>query len=711
MKVFVFLAFFLAAISISAVSLNVKFTSKGASPSIKYVAVYNLADSSEIATADMSTLDEYTFEVPENTDIFVLGVASSGKSSEGYYLHEFVPVSKALTVATEPRTIGLVTEPSFQLVLQNVDFTDSGELFAVDMDDRFVPVFRLDVSNSSGKNLPALNLPLGKCYAFYVLKELPESGKMVYRIDNGGLGYCAESQGNLTVDTDKAVAESAIARYEVLLSETVADTTIHLEKMKEIKGLYDNKEYRNAAGEAVFQSEELIFEEALINMNIYRKGRVTVECRNKNNDPLKDISITAVSEKARYKRGVLAGVYDLDPSIFENAVADGFSFATVGTLWLDVEPTDDGYRWEYMDKVAGNRTIYDFGYELFGHSILYFLDFVMPDYLKNMSKDELDKEIAEHTADLVAHYKDYIKEWLVINEAHAYSASNGFSREDITDITKTAIGAVDAANPDAVKTINAAPDFFGQNVYVEMFIPEHEKIFSMNVHDYFNDLIEQDIKFDVIGQQLYNGGCVTLFKDNGLAETASAVTLYDLVEIRRQLKKMETLGKPVYVTEISVPAAMNDSCPDMGYWRKEWDEEVQSAFLERLLTIIMGESDVHAVTYWDMQDKGSFVYKGGLMDETGRKKESYDMMSLKFEQFSQTVNGVTGENGKAELDLFAGEYEILINNKSDAQTVVVEESGSLTVKCELDIEAVSDDDVTERDEPYEKESGCTVTHL
>jgi len=711
MKVSVFLVFFFAAISISAVSLNVKFTSKGSKPAIKYIAVYNLADLSEIATADMSTIDEYVFEVPENTAVFVLGAASSGKSSAGYYIHEFMPVTKALTVGAEAVTVELVTEPSFQLVLQNVDFPATGELFAVDMDDRFVPVFRLDVSNSSGKNLPALNLPLEKCYAFYVLKELPQSGKMVYRIDNGGSGYCADLQGNMTVDTDKAVAESTIARYEALLSETVADTTSHLEKMKEIKGLYDNKEYRTAAGEAVFQSEELIFQEAVIDIEMYRKGHITVECRNKHNDPLKDISIKAVSKKAEYKRGVLAGVYDLDPSIFENAFADGFNFATAGTLWLDVEPTDDAYRWEYMDKVAGNKTIYDFGYELFGHSILYFIDFIMPDYLKNMSKDELSKEVTEHTTDLVTHYKDHIQEWLVINEAHAYSASNGLSREDITGITKTAISAVDAANPDAVKTINAAPDFFGQNVFVESFVPDHEKIFSMNSYDYFKDLIGQEVKFDVIGQQLYNGGCVTLFKDNGLAETASAVTLYDLVEVRRQLKKMETLGKPVYVTEISVPAAMNDSCPDMGYWRKEWDEEVQSAFLERLLTIIMGESDVHAVTYWDMQDKGSFIYKGGLIDEGGRKKESYGMMTSKFREFSKTVDAVTGENGKAELDLFAGEYEIMINGEDKPETVVVRESGYLTLECVPDVEAVSDDGVTETDEPDEKESGCAVTYL
>jgi hypothetical protein len=46
----------------------------------------------------------------------------------------------------------------------------------------------------------------------YILKELPVSGKMIYRMDNKGDGFCSDSQGNLMVDTDKAVAESVVSQ-------------------------------------------------------------------------------------------------------------------------------------------------------------------------------------------------------------------------------------------------------------------------------------------------------------------------------------------------------------------------------------------------------------------------------------------------------------------------------------------------------------------
>lgn len=696
-------------LSLFSSTLNISFTSESGGPAFKYVAVYDLASASELASADLSATDKYSAEVPDNTDVFVLGIASSGKSNSGFTVHEFMPVSKAVNSGTGEKTVKLVTEPAFQLIFQNAEFAE-GELFAVDMDDRFLTVFKLDVTNSSNKSLPAITLPLGKCYAIYILKELPVSGKMIYRMDNKGEGFCSDSQGNLMIDTDKAVAESVIARYEDLISETPAATESHLEKLNEINDLYDKGDYKTSAGEAVMQSEELIFEEARINIDMYRKGKVSVKINDLSGNPVAGIKVEAVPLRTNYKRGVLAGIYDLDPSIFFNAVADGFSFATVGTLWLDVEPTDDNYRWSYIDEVAGNRKIYDMGYELFGHSIIYLLDFVMPEYLKSMDAGSLNEEISEHTQALAQHYDGMINEWLVINEAHSISASYGFSRKEITEFTNTVIKVLNEHDPDTIKTINAAPDYFGQSMFTEMFMVDRDALFSMPVYDYFKDLIENGVDFDVIGQQMYNGGCITLFKDYGLADSASAIPVYDLVEMRRMLRKLQTLDKNVYVTEISVPASMNSSCPGMGYWRKEWSEEVQAQFLERLLAVIMGEKDVRLVNYWDMQDKGSFIYKGGLMDEDGRKKPAYEAASKAFGDFLKTVELVSGVDGIAELKLYAGEYEINIDDGKKIEQITVGESQEAQLEYQPDLfpEEETDEETVDNENQKGKENGCTL---
>jgi GH35 family endo-1,4-beta-xylanase len=699
-------------LSLFSSTLNISFTSKSGEPVFKYVVVYDLDSLNELASSDMSVTDKFSAEVPDNTDVFVLGIASSGKSNSGYVAHEFLPVSKALNSKTGEKTVELVTEPAFQLIFQNAEFPD-GELFAVDMNDRFLTVFKLDVTNSSNKSLPAITLPLGKCYAVYILKELPVSGKMIYRMDNKGDGFCSDSQGNLMVDTDKAVAESVVARYEKLINESQVGTTEHLEKLNEIKDLYNKGDYRSSAGEAVFQSEELIFEEALININMYRKGKISVEINDLSGNPVAGIKVEAVPLKTEYKRGVLAGIYDLDPSIFSNAVADGFNFATVGTLWLDVEPTDDSYRWSYIDEVAGNRKIYEMGYELFGHSIIYFLDFVMPEYLKSMDAESLNEEISEHTQALAQHYEGIINEWLVINEAHSISASYGFSRSEITGFTSSVIKVLNEKDPGIIKTINAAPDYFGQSMFTEMFMVDRDALFSMPVYDYFKDLIDHDIDFDVIGQQMYNGGCVTLFKDYGLADSAAAVPVFDLVEMRRNLRKLQTLGKPVYVTEISVPASMNSSCPGMGYWRKEWSEEVQAQFLERLLAVIMGEKDVRLVNYWDMQDKGSFIYKGGLMDADGRKKPAYEAASKAFGDLLKTVEAVSGVDGIAELKLYAGEYEINIDDGNKTEQTTVRESQEVQIEYQTDTFSQEEPDEEAVDDENRKgdESGCALLRI
>ena len=704
--VFVVFPFF----SLFCTTLNISFTSRSGNPVFKYVVVYDLTEVSELASADMSATNEFVVEVPDNTDVFVLGVASSGESNSGYTAHEFMPVSKAFNSGTGEKTIELVIVPAFQLIFENADFPD-GDLFASDMDDSFLPVFKLDVANSANKSLPAITLPLGKCYAVYILKELPHSGKMVYRLDNKGAGYCAESQGNLMIDTDKALAESTIHRYEQLIKETNADKKEHLETLNEIKELYDSGEFRKAAGYSVFNSEELIFEEAQMNIDLYRKGKVSVAVTDLNGNGFPNIKVTAKPLKTDYKRGVLAGIYSLDPAIFSNAVADGFNFATVGTLWMDVEPSDNDYRFNYIDEVAGNKKIYEMGYELFAHSILYFLDFVMPEYLKNMAASAMNDEIAEHTSALVEHYEGVINEWLVINEAHAISASYGFSRDEMTEFTNSAIDAINKIDPEIIKTINAAPDYFGISKFTEMFMPDHEQFFSMTVYEYFQDLNNKKVDYDVIGQQMYNGGCITLFKDYGLADSASAIPVFDLVEMRRNIQKLQTLGKPVYVTEISVPASMNDNCPGMGYWRREWDEEVQKEFFERLVTIIMGEKNVHALNYWDMQDKGSFIYKGGLMDETGRKKPAYETAKELFGDFLKTAEAVSNENGVAELDLYAGVYEITIDDGKKTETVTVKESGEIQLQYRSDevFEEEPDDSFVDDSDNQKKESGgCSI---
>jgi hypothetical protein len=210
---------------------------------------------------------------------------------------------------------------------------------------------------------------------------------------------------------------------------------------------------------------------------------------------------------------------------------------------------------------------------------------------------------------------------------------------------------------------------------------------------------------------MYNGGCITLFKDYGLADSAAAISVLDLVEMRRVLRKLQTLGKPVYVTEISVPASMNENCPGMGYWRKEWDEDVQKEFFERLVTIIMGEKNVHALNYWDMQDKGSFIYKGGLMDETGRKKPAYETAKELFGDFLKTVETVSDENGIAELDLYAGLYEITIDDGKKTETVTVKESGEIQLQYSSDevFEEKPDDSFVDDSDNEKKESkGCSL---
>ncbi|HQO93057.1 MAG TPA: hypothetical protein PLX56_12090, partial [bacterium] len=71
-------------LSLFSSTLNISFTSESGDPAFKYVAVYDLDSLNELASSDVSVTDGFSAEVPDNTDVFVLGIASSGKSNSGF---------------------------------------------------------------------------------------------------------------------------------------------------------------------------------------------------------------------------------------------------------------------------------------------------------------------------------------------------------------------------------------------------------------------------------------------------------------------------------------------------------------------------------------------------------------------------------------------------------------------------------------------------
>jgi len=131
------------------------------------------------------------------------------------------------------------------------------------------------------------------------------------------------------------------------------------------------------------------------------------------------------------------------------------------------------------------------------------------------------------------------------------------------------------------------------------------------------------VDYDIIGQQLYNGGYSDIFAQWGLGDP-SGIPTWDLAHISALLDRLGEYGRPVHITEQSVPSTWDPDWTQYGagWWHHPWNEETQAEFLRDFYTIAFSKEPVEAITWWDINDN-SFIFTGGLLDSESNPKPAY----------------------------------------------------------------------------------------
>lgn len=128
----------------------------------------------------------------------------------------------------------------------------------------------------------------------------------------------------------------------------------------------------------------------------------------------------------------------------------------------------------------------------------------------------------------------------------------------------------------------------------------------------------------------------------------------------------EKLGRPLQITEITIPAYTADA----------EDEEIQAELIEQLYSIWFSHKAVEAIIYWNLPDGyaafapqgdmtvGENIYRGGLLRFDLSKKPAYEMIHHLFNErwITDTVIETDG-NGLAQFKGFYGDYEITVGDK------------------------------------------------
>lgn len=149
-------------------------------------------------------------------------------------------------------------------------------------------------------------------------------------------------------------------------------------------------------------------------------------------------------------------------------------------------------------------------------------------------------------------------------------------------------------------------------------------------------------------------------------EMQNGFDMYNPMQLYTVLDRYEKLGKPIQITEITIPA----------YSDTAEDEEIQAQLIERLYSIWFSHASTEAIIYWNLVDgyaafapqgdmqAGENYYRGGLMRFDLSKKPAYEMVDELFNKRWRTDTSVeTDGSGEAKFKGFYGDYDVIIDGK------------------------------------------------
>ncbi len=249
-----------------------------------------------------------------------------------------------------------------------------------------------------------------------------------------------------------------------------------------------------------------------------------------------------------------------------------------------------------------------------GHPLMWFHRSGLPKWMAGMSWEQIEATHRDYILDAVGRFRDRVKIWDVINEAHDWANDLDYSREQLVEMTRLACDVTREADPEAVRVVNSCWTWseyvaMGRNYSREIGRP------ARTVLQYLRDLIDAGVEFETVGLQMY-------------------YPTRDLFEIDRQLDRFCRFGKRVNITELGVSSSVEpvkyNPIVDVHikrYWHgRPWSESDQADWAEGYYTICYSKPEIDAITWWDFCDP-AFIPHGGLTDENLKPKVAYRRLS------------------------------------------------------------------------------------
>ncbi len=315
--------------------------------------------------------------------------------------------------------------------------------------------------------------------------------------------------------------------------------------------------------------------------------------------------------------------------------------AVEGQLRYSADTPNDIYRRPPADMTA------DFceenGIRMKGHP-LFWHEFI-PSWLKKYTFDEIKYLVEKRFSDISERYADRCERFDVVNEPSRVYDVYMESRE-------TSWRSYMLPDDDyCVWMFDLAKRYFPANTLIlndTVGASFHE--FRGKYSGYYlniKDLLSRGVRIDEVGMQCHLG-------DRGCANVYNGERLYNILDT------YASLGKPINISEISIPSVIEGSK----------DEELQAIAAEQLYKICFSHPALTGITWWNLPDDGVMTTKRkagdenlpstGLIDGDYNEKAAYKALSRLINDEWVTDETISTESGRASFKGFYGHYELSV---------------------------------------------------
>jgi len=423
----------------------------------------------------------------------------------------------------------------------------------------------------------------------------------------------------------------------------------------------NHEEYRKKTLAAFSGAEEEIAAYVAPNIEKYRKGTVKLRLTEKNGKPIAGKRVHIAQQTHDFKYGANIFLLDEFPDgernlRYRDAFADYFNLATVPFYWSELEPTEGALRFAANSPKIYRRPAPDLclNYcrekEIDAKLHCLFYDKFIPDWLPRGNESEMLRLYEKRFCEIAERYGN--RQLYEIEVSNEVLENYGWKTKSVlSDRRDTPLWAWQMAK-----------QYFPND---RLVINETNKLTEVAQHTYrssyflmLENLFKDGARIDKIGVQhhIFIGASGTQEE-----ELPKFLPMLDPKAIIKGLQILSTFGKPLEITEVTIPTLDGD----------EW---LQAELLRHMYEIWFATPQMASVIYWNTADGTAYTGDAnwnennvcaGLFHPDMTPKPAAEMLKHLFGEVWHTeLDLETDASGCADFRGFYGDYEAKVGEKT-----------------------------------------------